>query len=115
LEELALPSVRASFKKWGYCTPILPKALAHFPNFQKFFFFKLKNFKKLGTARQAEASIYGRPATSGRLLAAGQRLSLSSYIHFSRIFFSSYPPLFVQVVISFSFTTAHARPAQASP
>jgi hypothetical protein len=40
LEELALPSVGASFKKWGCCTPILSKALAHHPNFQKFFFFK---------------------------------------------------------------------------
>jgi hypothetical protein len=35
MEDLALPSVRASFKKWGCCTPILPKALAHCPNFQK--------------------------------------------------------------------------------
>jgi hypothetical protein len=35
LEELALPSVGASFKKWGCSTPILPKALAHHPNFQK--------------------------------------------------------------------------------
>jgi hypothetical protein len=25
----------ASFKKWGCCTPILPKALAHSPNLQK--------------------------------------------------------------------------------
>jgi hypothetical protein len=34
MEHLTLPSVGASFKKWGCCTPILPKALAHFPNFQ---------------------------------------------------------------------------------
>jgi hypothetical protein len=50
LEELALPSVGASFKKWGCYSPILPKALAHFPNFQKFIFKKYKNFKKIGTA-----------------------------------------------------------------
>jgi hypothetical protein len=35
MEHLILPSVGVSFKKWGCCTPILPKALAHFPNFQK--------------------------------------------------------------------------------
>jgi hypothetical protein len=28
-------SVGGSLKKWVYCAPILPKALAHSPNFQK--------------------------------------------------------------------------------
>jgi hypothetical protein len=42
MEHLILPSVGASFKKWGCCTPILPKALARSPNFQN----KIsKNFK----------------------------------------------------------------------
>jgi hypothetical protein len=59
LEDLALPSVGASFKKWGRCTPILPKAQAHFPNFQKFIFYFLFNFKKIGTARQVQASTCG--------------------------------------------------------
>jgi hypothetical protein len=37
MEDSTLPSVGASFKKWGVvaCTSILPKALAHSPNFQK--------------------------------------------------------------------------------
>jgi hypothetical protein len=35
MEDLTLPSVGASFKKWGCYTPILPKALAHSSNFQK--------------------------------------------------------------------------------
>jgi hypothetical protein len=38
---------RGKLQKWGCCTPILSKALAHHPNFQKFFFFKLKNFKTI--------------------------------------------------------------------
>jgi hypothetical protein len=61
LKELALPSVRASFKKWGCYTSILPKALAHLPNFQKFFFFKFKKFKKMGIAPQVQASTRDRP------------------------------------------------------
>jgi hypothetical protein len=39
MEHLTLPSVGASFKKWGCCTPILPKALAHSPKLSK----KIKN------------------------------------------------------------------------
>jgi hypothetical protein len=35
MEDSTLPSVGASFKKWGCCIPILPKTLAHYPNFQK--------------------------------------------------------------------------------
>jgi hypothetical protein len=38
MEHLTLPSVGASFKKWGCCTPIFPKA--HSSNFPK------KNSKK---------------------------------------------------------------------
>jgi hypothetical protein len=44
LGELALRSVGASFKKWGCCTPILPKALGHFPNFQNMFFLPALHF-----------------------------------------------------------------------
>jgi hypothetical protein len=46
MEHLTLPSVGASFKKWRCCTPILPKALAHSPNFPKENFKKIKKFKK---------------------------------------------------------------------
>jgi hypothetical protein len=37
MEHLTLPSVGASFKKWGCCTPILPKALTHSPKLPNFF------------------------------------------------------------------------------
>jgi hypothetical protein len=35
MEDLTLPSVGASFKKWGCYTPILREAQAQSPNFQK--------------------------------------------------------------------------------
>jgi hypothetical protein len=40
LEDLTLPSVGASFRKWRCCTPILLKGLAHSPNFSKKFILK---------------------------------------------------------------------------
>jgi hypothetical protein len=46
MEDLTLPSVGTSFKKWGCYTPILLKALAHSPNFQKQNFKIKKLFKK---------------------------------------------------------------------
>jgi hypothetical protein len=45
MKHLILSSVGASFKKWGCCTSILPKALAQSPNFQIIIIFKYKNFK----------------------------------------------------------------------
>jgi hypothetical protein len=47
MEDLTLPSVGASFKKWGCCTPIFPKALAHFLNFPKKHLKEYKKFKKM--------------------------------------------------------------------
>jgi hypothetical protein len=35
MEDLTLPSVGGSLKKWVYCAPILPKALAHSPKLPK--------------------------------------------------------------------------------
>jgi hypothetical protein len=46
MEHLTLPSVGASFKKWGCCTPILPKALAILQTSKKNLEFFLKKFKK---------------------------------------------------------------------
>jgi hypothetical protein len=40
-----------SLKKWVYCAPILPKALAHSPNFQKKIQKNIKNSKKKGPGR----------------------------------------------------------------
>jgi hypothetical protein len=53
MEDLTLPSVGASFKKWGCCTPILPKTLAHYPNFQN-----SKKIQKKGT-KPDEPSVDG--------------------------------------------------------
>jgi hypothetical protein len=46
MEHLTLSSVGASFKKWRCYTCILPKALAHSPNFQRKILKYLKIFKK---------------------------------------------------------------------
>jgi hypothetical protein len=46
MEDLTLPSIGASFKKWGCCKPILPKGLAHSPNFSKKIEEKKKKKKK---------------------------------------------------------------------
>jgi hypothetical protein len=54
MEDLTLPSVEGSLKKWVYYAPILPKALAHSPKLPKkiiflrifFIFFIFFNFKK---------------------------------------------------------------------
>jgi hypothetical protein len=67
-------------KKWGCCTPILPKALTHFPNFQKKIQ-KIKIFKKMGPAQQVQASTRGRP------LAIGRCLNLSGWPIFFEFFF----------------------------
>jgi hypothetical protein len=63
---------RGKLQKMGCCTPILPKALAHLPNFQKFLFFKLKNFKKMWIVPQAQVLTRGQRATRGRQPALGR-------------------------------------------
>jgi hypothetical protein len=45
---LTLPNLGASFKKWGCSIPILPKAMAHSPNFKKKNSKNSKKFKKMG-------------------------------------------------------------------
>jgi hypothetical protein len=57
MEDSTLPSVGASFKKWGCCTHILPKALAHPPNFQNK---KNKKNKILIKKRRREQSLQGQ-------------------------------------------------------
>jgi hypothetical protein len=49
MEDLILPSVGASFRKWGCCTPILPKALAYASKLPKKNFTKI--FKKIQKKR----------------------------------------------------------------
>jgi hypothetical protein len=72
MEHLTLPSVGASFKKWGCCTPILPKALAHSLNFQKIIILN-KKFQKQRIVRPCPG-VDPWLATSSRSLAVGQRL-----------------------------------------
>jgi hypothetical protein len=48
MEHLTLPSIGASFKKWGCCIPILPKALAHSSKLPKKISKNNKNSKKKG-------------------------------------------------------------------
>jgi hypothetical protein len=69
MEDLTLPSVGASFKKWGCCTSILPKGLAHSPNFPNYYFFLKEKRKE-----------WNHSLTSGGLppQSAGDRWSLSS-------------------------------------
>jgi hypothetical protein len=50
MEDLALPSVRASFKKWGHCTPILPKCQEVPHNSKKKNQNKIKKFEKTDAA-----------------------------------------------------------------
>jgi hypothetical protein len=52
-------------KKWGCYTPILPKALAHSPNFQNNFI-KIKKFKKKGQSGPVQALTRGRRVTTSR-------------------------------------------------
>jgi hypothetical protein len=68
MEDLTLPSVWASFKKWVCCTSILPKALVHFLNFQK-----NKISKKLNQFVEDQASACGRRVTVGCWPAQGPR------------------------------------------
>jgi hypothetical protein len=63
MEYLTLPSIGASFKKWRCYIPILPKALAHSPKFQKK---KFKIFKKNGQSSPIQVPTRGWPMTSGR-------------------------------------------------
>jgi hypothetical protein len=115
LEELALPSVGASFKKCRRCTPILPKAQAHFPNFQKNIFLFLFLFQKNWDSPTG-LGVDLRPA-GDRWSPAG-RMSMPGPIGlfpFLLKFFSSCLLLFAQVVNSFSLAAAHAHPAQTSP
>jgi hypothetical protein len=102
MEDLTLPSVGASFKKWGHCTPILPKALAHslnFPNKK----IKIKKEKKKGIVRT-------RPGFGPSPMARCPSLNLCNFI-----FYSSCPPFFAHVVNSWWLAPAHARPTQTLP
>jgi hypothetical protein len=48
MDDFTLPSVGASFKKWKFCTPILPKGMAQSSNFSKKKFKKIQNIQKKG-------------------------------------------------------------------
>jgi hypothetical protein len=80
MEHLTLPSVGASFKKWGSCAPILP-------NFQKKIQKKNQKFKK-GTGPD-------RPACDQRSPdCRGSTLGMSGFVFFFSNFFSLLPSTF---------------------
>jgi hypothetical protein len=59
MEDLTLPSIGGSLKKWVYCAPILPKALAYSPKLPK-------NIFKKGQCDTVQVSTRGQRATAGR-------------------------------------------------
>jgi hypothetical protein len=95
MEHLTLPSVGTSFKKWGCCTPIPPKAPAHFSNFQKNNFKNFKNFKNMGTELdRGQASTRGQRATAGHPPTADRHMiPVRLCVHFFE-FFSLLPSIF---------------------
>jgi hypothetical protein len=97
MEDLTLLSVGASFKKWVCCTSILPKALAHFLNFQKIKKSKICN--SLHRFRCQPASTVGCP-----------NLSLCNFLKIN-----SWPPFFLHEVSSSWLAPTHAHPAQSLP
>jgi hypothetical protein len=62
MEDFTLPSVGASFKKWGCCTPILLRCQAHLHNTKKKG--KKKNAKKRGVAGKGPHSVKLRAVAS---------------------------------------------------
>jgi hypothetical protein len=87
MEHLTLPSVGASFKKWGCCTPILPKALAHSSNFPKISFKRIRIFH---IKRGCLAHLGVDPRSAGDRLspAAGWHMDRPSSPFFFEFFFS---------------------------
>jgi hypothetical protein len=54
MDDFTLPSVGASFKKWKFCTPILPKGMAQSSNFSKKKFKKIQNIQKKASLTRQE-------------------------------------------------------------
>jgi hypothetical protein len=104
MQDCTFPSIGASFKKWGYCTPILPKCQAH-PKTSKNQNKKNPKIQRLSDY-QIDMVVYG-----GRPLVA--RLSWLGALN-SKMFSSSCPHIFAHVVNSCWLAPAHACPAQTS-
>jgi hypothetical protein len=71
MEHLTLPSVGASFKKWGSYAPILQ-------NFQKNKSKKFKKFKKKEQGLTGQALTHSRQATAGRRPALASRPTIDN-------------------------------------
>jgi hypothetical protein len=106
MKDFILPSVGASFKKWGCCTPILPKCQELPHNTQKRSIKKYQKIWKEGANPQSDRP---RATAKAQLLVAGPLFSTAA-----SSFPSFCPHFFPHVVNSFSLTPAHARPAQTS-
>jgi hypothetical protein len=116
---------RGKLQKMGVLYTHSSKSPGPFPKLPKINFLKIKKFQKNwnspigpGVDPRLVGDRWLLPGpgspTCGHPPAAGRRLDLSGCSHFCWILFSSYPPLLVQVVNSFSLAAAHARPTQTS-
>jgi hypothetical protein len=74
MEDLSLPSVGTSFKKWVCCTPILPKTLAHFLNFPIIFLRKKIKMKQFA---QGQVSTRDWRVTANRWPVVAECLNLN--------------------------------------
>jgi hypothetical protein len=105
MEDLTLPSVGGSLKKWVHCAPIQQKKIQ-------------KKFKKFENSSRAIGQARGRRATIGRQPAArGSHFILlpPPFFLLPPLFFLLLPPLLGTLVNSTSLASAHACPAQTSP
>jgi hypothetical protein len=99
---------KGKLQKMGCYTPILPKALAHSPNFQK------KNFKISKFQKKMDSLVLSKCQPA---VARWPRVNAwtGPDCFFFLIVLISCPPLFAQVVNSYWLAPAHGHPAQTSP
>jgi hypothetical protein len=109
MEDLTLPSVGATFKKWGCCTPTLPKChdVPHNSKRKQ----KKKSKKLKIVMRQWDRLVVARWPCTGPILFFLPPLSFL----LPPPFFLLHPPLLDILVNSTSLAPTHARPAQTSP
>jgi hypothetical protein len=111
MEDFTLLSIGARFKKWGCCTPILPKCQAHPHKTKK----KWRKIQKLPKKRELAHSLSNcrpRLATSSRPPAACGCPKLAP----TKIFFLPPTHMFLHMWSNSCWLApTHARPAQTSP
>jgi hypothetical protein len=100
---------RGKLQKMGVLYTHSPQKPWPIPKLPKIHFLKIKKFQKNWDSRIGPGVNPRSP--TGRGLTPGPVRLFPFFLNF----FSFLPPLFAQVVNSFSLATAHARPAQTSP